>query len=73
MICRHIMQTPAPSRFDSDAVLTTIGGYALAISRALEHNGIDSARIFHAAGIDPSLMKNDPMMLAAGRHDGQAL
>jgi hypothetical protein len=56
------MQTPAPSRFDSDAVLTTIGGYALAISRALEHNGIDSARIFHAAGIDPSLMKNDPMM-----------
>ncbi|MFM0220450.1 AraC family transcriptional regulator [Paraburkholderia dipogonis] len=55
------MQRITSSRFDSDSVLTTIGGYALAISRALEHNGVDSARIFQAAGIAPSLLKNDPM------------
>ena len=67
------MQRITPSRFDSDAVLTTIGGYALAISRALEHNGVDSARIFQAAGIEPSLMKKRPHDEAAGRHDGQAL
>jgi AraC-like DNA-binding protein len=55
------MQKITPSRVDSDTVLTTIGGYALAISRALEHNGVDSARIFQAAGIAPNLLKNDPM------------
>ncbi|CAG4917319.1 AraC family transcriptional regulator [Paraburkholderia saeva] len=55
------MQKITPSRVDNPAVLTTIGGYALAISRALEHNGVDSARIFQAAGIAPSFLKNDPM------------
>lgn len=48
-------------RADDHSVRTTIGGYALAIARALEHHGVDSARIFRAAGIPPSLLKNDPM------------
>ena len=39
---------------------TTIGGYALAIAKALEYSGIDSARILRAAGI-PLEMSNDPM------------
>jgi AraC-like DNA-binding protein len=55
------MQKTTHNRPDNDAVLTTIGGYALAIAKALEHNGVDSARIFQAAGIPPSLLKNDPM------------
>jgi len=39
---------------------TTIGGYALAIAKALDHSGIDSARILQAVGISPSLT-NDPL------------
>lgn len=39
---------------------TTIGGYALAIAKALSHAGIDSARILRAAGISPDIT-NDPM------------
>lgn len=39
---------------------TTIGGYALAIAKALEYTGIDSNRIFQAVGI-PLSLKNDPM------------
>jgi len=39
---------------------TTMGGYVLAIARALEYSGVDSARILHAAGI-PLAMQNDPM------------
>ena len=40
--------------------LTTIGSYGLAIARALESCGIDSARIFRAAGVPPAL-SNDPL------------
>lgn len=39
---------------------TTIGGYALAIAKALDHSGIDSARILRAAGISAALT-NDPL------------
>ena len=39
---------------------TTIGGYALAIAKALDHSGVDSNRILRAAGISASLT-NDPM------------
>lgn len=39
---------------------TTIGGYALAIAKALEYTGVDSTRIFQAVGI-PLSLKNDPM------------
>lgn len=39
---------------------TTIGGYALAIAKALESSGVDSARILQAAGV-PLSMTNDPM------------
>lgn len=41
--------------------LTTIGSYGLAIARALDACGIDSARIFAAVGIQGEL-SNDPMM-----------
>ena len=39
---------------------TTIGGYALAIAKALDYSGVDSARILQSAGIPPA-MTNDPM------------
>lgn len=39
---------------------TTIGGYVLAISKALQSSGVDSARVLKAAGI-PLTMTNDPM------------
>ena len=40
---------------------TTIGGYALAIAKALDHGGIDSGRILRAAGISPDIT-NDPLL-----------
>jgi len=57
-----------PGHFSRDATLpaamtpktTTIGSYCLAIARALENSGVDSARIFRAAGI-PAELSNDPM------------
>src|ERR1700722_1198527 len=55
------MQKTTHNRPDNDAVLTTIGGYGLAIAKALEHNGVDSTRIFQAAGIPASMLKNDPL------------
>jgi AraC-like DNA-binding protein len=39
---------------------TTIGSYGLAIARALESSGVDSARIFRAVGV-PTDLSNDPM------------
>ncbi|MGJ7512204.1 AraC family transcriptional regulator [Variovorax sp. GT1P44] len=39
---------------------TTIGGYVLAISKALQASGVDSARVLKAVGI-PLTMTNDPM------------
>jgi AraC-like DNA-binding protein len=39
---------------------TTIGGYALAIARALTFSGVDSKRVLEAAGI-PIRITNDPM------------
>ena len=39
---------------------TTIGGYSMAISRALQASGIDSARVFCSVGL-PAEMSNDPM------------
>jgi len=40
---------------------TTIAGYALAIAKALDHYGVDSRRVLHAAGI-PAALSNDPMV-----------
>lgn len=40
---------------------TTIGGYAMAIARALDHYGVDSRRVLAAAGIPP-VVSNDPMV-----------
>jgi len=39
---------------------TTIGGYVLAIAKALEYSGVDSSRILQAVGISQALT-NDPM------------
>ena len=39
---------------------TVIAGYALAIARALAHKGVDSHRVFRAAGI-PEAASNDPL------------
>ena len=39
---------------------TTIGGYVLAISKALRASGVDSTRVLKAVGI-PLTMTNDPM------------
>jgi AraC-like DNA-binding protein len=39
---------------------TVIAGYALAIARALAHKGVDSHRVFRAAGI-PEAVSNDPL------------
>jgi AraC-like DNA-binding protein len=55
------MQRTTSPRINDNSVRTTIGGYAFAIAKALDHNGVDSARIFKAAGVSPSLIKNDPM------------
>lgn len=40
---------------------STIGGYALAIAKALAHQGVDPAAVFAAQGI-PLEMGNDPML-----------
>jgi AraC-like DNA-binding protein len=56
-----MMHRTTHTRVDNHSVRTTIGGYALAIAKALEHHGVDSTRIFRAVGIPPSLLKNDPM------------
>lgn len=40
--------------------ITVIAGYGLAIAQALESRGVDSRRVFAAAGIDASL-DNDPL------------
>ena len=40
---------------------TTIGSYGLAIARALQASGVDSDRVFRAAGI-PVELSNDPMI-----------
>lgn len=39
---------------------TAIGSYGMAISRALQASGIDSARVFRAVGV-PTELSNDPM------------
>jgi AraC-like DNA-binding protein len=39
---------------------TTIGSYSLAIAKALDASGVDSARIFQAVGI-PKDLSNDPL------------
>ncbi|MBV8666864.1 MAG: AraC family transcriptional regulator [Burkholderiaceae bacterium] len=38
---------------------TTIGGYSLAIAKALSHSGVDAERVFKAAGV-PIAIGNDP-------------
>lgn len=53
-----IATAPArPSRTDSP---TVIAGYALIIAKALEYSGVDSRRVFAAAGIRETL-RNDPL------------
>lgn len=49
----------APQAITQDP--TTIGSYVMAISKALDASGIDSARILRAAGIELE-MGNDPMV-----------
>jgi len=39
---------------------STIGGYALAIAKALDYSGVDSTRVLKSVGISPA-MTNDPM------------
>jgi len=50
---------PSPGTTASDEP-TTIGGYVLAIAKALEYSGVDSSRILHAVGISQA-PTNDPM------------
>lgn len=40
---------------------TTIAGYSLAIAKALDYYGVDSGRIFRAAGV-PQAVSNDPLV-----------
>jgi len=40
--------------------ITTIAGYGSAIAKALEHCGVDSRRVFKAAGV-PGPLENDPL------------
>ena len=40
---------------------TTIGGYALAIAKALDYCGVDSQRVFRAADV-PTSLTNDPLL-----------
>lgn len=49
--------TPAPPRPHGASV---IAGYGIAIANALEYAGIDSRRVFRAAGVDEEL-RNDPL------------
>lgn len=51
---------PPGTRFAQTDEPTTIGGYALAIAKALEHSGVDSSRILQSVGI-PAVLTNDPM------------
>lgn len=44
----------------SDDAASVIAGYGIAIARALEYSGVDSRRVFHAAGVDAAL-SNDPL------------
>ncbi|MFB9262346.1 AraC family transcriptional regulator [Bradyrhizobium erythrophlei] len=48
-----------PSQSASDNP-TTIAGYGLAIARALEYKGVDSRRVFRAAGLSETFT-NDPL------------
>jgi AraC-like DNA-binding protein len=50
-----------PVRSTTASVPTTIGGYALAIAKALDYSGIDSTRVLRSVGVSPA-MTNDPMM-----------
>ncbi len=50
----------APVRSVPASVPTTIGGYTLAIARALDYSGIDSTRVLRSVGLSPA-MTNDPM------------
>lgn len=56
--------TPAtgaePPLRDDAQQATSIAGYALAVARALEDSGVDSARIFQAVGI-PATLSTDPL------------
>ena len=55
--CSHDAGLPAAR---APKATTTIGSYGLAIARALEASGVDSARVFREAGI-PAELSNDPM------------
>jgi len=55
-----VSKSTAPSAAEGAKSYTTIGAYGLAVARALDACGIDSGRIFRAAGIDGEL-SNDPM------------
>ncbi|MDM0022465.1 AraC family transcriptional regulator [Variovorax saccharolyticus] len=54
------MNLPLPSAGAPAREPTTIGGYVLAISKALQASGVDSTRVLKAAGV-PLNMTNDPM------------
>jgi AraC-like DNA-binding protein len=49
-----------PVRSSPATAPSTIGGYALAIAKALDYSGIDSTRVLRSVGISPA-MTNDPM------------
>ena len=55
---KAIATTPALPA-DPDSV-TVIAGYGLAVAKALDHCGVDSRRVFAAAGINDAL-RNDPL------------
>ncbi|MDE1947026.1 MAG: AraC family transcriptional regulator [Burkholderiales bacterium] len=49
----------------ADERRSVIAGYAIAIARALEHKGVDSRRVFRAAGV-PETISNDPLERLSG-------
>jgi hypothetical protein len=55
---KAIATTPALTA-DPDSV-TVIAGYGLAVAKALDYRGVDSRRVFAAAGIHEAL-RNDPL------------
>jgi AraC-like DNA-binding protein len=59
-VSKHVSSPPTQQNPPKVSETTAIGSYGMAISRALQASGIDSARIFRSVGV-PAELANDPM------------
>lgn len=64
------VSTASPAARPAGERQSVIASYAIAIARALEHKGVDSRRVFRAAGISETL-SNDPLHRLPGAQIGQ--